>query len=374
MKISINVLGEAFQTVKTAVNMWVVFYKFLICILHANEVPYMTKALRKAFADRSRLENKYYRNRSVESLRAYKKQNNFCSRFYKRERKKYYTNLDPKKITDSRKFWKTVKPFLSDKGASKTDIILIEGDEIIQEDSEVAKVFSDFFSNSVKSLDVEISSEYLQESVVSDDPIDKIIHKYSNHPSIKLITDDVIKSKFSFSEVTLSDLMKVVAALESRKASICNSIPIKILKENSNVCCEPLTRIINNDISNSCFHRCLKRADLTSVHKADETTNKKNYRNVSLLPVLSKVFEKLMQPQIIAYVEIILSPFLCDYQKGYIPQHALLSMLEKCKISLDKGGYGGGVLMDISKAFDTLDHDLLIAKLYDYGSLIDGKW
>ena len=73
-------------------------------VVRANEVPYMTKALRKAFADRSRLENKYYKNRSVESLRAYKKQNNFCSRLYKRERKKYYTNLDPKKITDSKNF------------------------------------------------------------------------------------------------------------------------------------------------------------------------------------------------------------------------------------------------------------------------------
>ena len=72
-----------------------------------------------------------YKNRSVESLMAYKKQNNFCSRLYKKEHKKYYTNLDPKKITDSREFWKTVKPVLSDQGASKTDIILIEGDEII---------------------------------------------------------------------------------------------------------------------------------------------------------------------------------------------------------------------------------------------------
>ena len=218
-----------------------------------------------------------------------------------------------------------------------------------------------FLVTSSVTLDVEIPSEYLQESVVSDDPIDKIIHKYSNHPSIKLITDNVIKSKFSFSEVTLSDVMKVVAALES------NIIPIKILKENRNVCCLPLTRIINNDISNPCFHRCVKHADLTPVHKADETTNKKNYRNMSLLPVLSKVFEKLVQPQIFAYAEKILSPFLCGYRTGYSPQHALLSMLEKWKISLDKGGYSGGVLMDLSKAFNTLDHDLLIAKLYAYG-------
>ena len=62
-------------------------------LVRANEVPYMTKTLRKAIANRSRLENQYYKNKSGESLRAYKKQKNFCSRLYKKERKRYYTNL-----------------------------------------------------------------------------------------------------------------------------------------------------------------------------------------------------------------------------------------------------------------------------------------
>ena len=66
-------------------------------------------------------------------------------------------------------------------------------------------------------------------------------------------------------------------------------------------------------------------------------------------------------------MEKFLSPFLCGYRKGYSAQQALLSMLEKWRDSLDNGGYGGGVLMDLSKAFDTLDHDLLIAKLHAYG-------
>ena len=198
----------------------------------------MTKTLRKAIATRSRLENRFYKDRSDESYMAYKKQKNFCSRLYKKERKKYYTNLDIKKVADSRKFWKTVKPFLSDKGISKTSIILIEGDEIIQEDIEVAKVLSNFFSNAVKDLDVQIPSEYLEkDSIVSDDPIDEIVNKYANHPSIKLITENVVKGVFSFSTVTFSDVEKVVASLDSKKASTSNSIPTQILKENKNICC-----------------------------------------------------------------------------------------------------------------------------------------
>ena len=65
-------------------------------IVRANEVPRMTKTLRKAIATRSRLENRFYKDRSDVSCKAYKKQKNFCSRLYKKERKKYYTNLDKK--------------------------------------------------------------------------------------------------------------------------------------------------------------------------------------------------------------------------------------------------------------------------------------
>ena len=328
----------------------------------------MTKALRRAIANRSRLENQYYKYKTNESLRVYKKQKNFCSRLYKKERKMYYTNLDIKKITDSKKFWKTTKPFFSDKGTGKTDIILIEGDNIFQEDHEVAKILNDHFSNAVKALNIDIPSECKNyESTISSDPIDNIISTFASHPSIKLINENVIKGNFSFDIVDDCAVEKEIAALDSKKASMSTSIPPKFPKENSAICCKPLTYIINNGIRKSCFDGSLKCADLTPVHKADDTTDKKNDRNISLLPVVSKIFEKLIHTQTSTYVETFLSPFLCGYRKGYSAQHALLSMLEKWRISLDKGGYAGGVLMDLSKAFDTLDHDLLIAKLYAYG-------
>ena len=142
--------------------------------------------------------------------------------------------------------------------------------------------------------------------------------------------------------------------------------PEKFIKEYSDICSKPITDFINNGITNMCFDVCLKCADLTPVYKADETTNKKNYRNVSLLPALSKIFEKLLHTQIADYMENFLCPFLCGYRKGYSVQYALTAMLEKWNMLLDNGGYGGGILMDLSKAFDTLDHKLLIAKRFAY--------
>ena len=298
----------------------------------------MTKTLRKAIANRSRLENRYYRDKSDESLRAYRKQKNFCSRLYKKARKKYYTNLDLANITDNKRFWKTTKPFFSDKGIGKTEISLIEEDNIFQEDLEVAKIMNDFFSNVVKSLNVSVPGEYKKEiSVLSeDDLIDNIISTYADHPSIKLINGNVVKGTFAFTTVSVAAVDKAIVALDSKKAYTSRSIPPKFLKENSDVCCEPLAVVINNDISNSCFDNGLKLADLTPIHKGEEATNKKNYRNVSLLPVVTKIFENLLRPQILAYVETFLSPFLCGYRKGYSPQHALICMLERWRMSIDK--------------------------------------
>ena len=78
-----------------------------------------------------------------------------------------------------------------------------------------------------------------------------------------------------------------------------------------------MTNVINNGIVNSCFDSELKLADLTPVHKDDDTTNKKNSRSVSLLPIVSKIFKKIMQSQIAAYMEDFLSPFLCGHRKGF---------------------------------------------------------
>ena len=75
-----------------------------------------------------------------------------------------------------------------------------------------------------------------------------------------------------------------------------------------------------------------------------------------------------MQKQMVAYIQKFLSPFLCGYRKGFNAQYALLAMIEKWKKCLDgEGGFAGAVLMDLSKAFDTINHELLIAKLGAYG-------
>ena len=120
-------------------------------------------------------------------------------------------------------------------------------------------------------------------------------------------------------------------------------------------------------LTENLFPQNLKLADVIPVFKKCDQTCARNYRPMSVLPTVSKVFERLMHDQITTYMDAHLSKHLCGYRKEFNTQTALLSLIEKWKSILDKKGFPGAVLMDLSKAFDTINHELSIAKLGAYG-------
>ena len=113
----------------------------------------------------------------------------------------------------------------------------------------------------------------------------------------------------------------------------------------------------------------LKFADIFPIYKQDKVSRSEssNYRPVSVLPYSSKLFERILKQQIQSSMDNILSEHLCGYREGYSAHHALISMLEKWRKALDQRGYAAAILMDLSKAFDCMNHELLLAKLNAYG-------
>ena len=174
--------------------------------VRANEVPYMTKTLRKAIMTRSRLQNKYHKLKTDECLQSFKRQRNFCNRLYKKERKKFYSNLNLKNITYNKKFWKNIKPFFSSKGISKTEITLIKGEKIISNDLGVANTLNSFFEHAVTLLGIPQVNDYLIDHKYILDPIEAIISIYSIHPSVLNINIAIRKSTFNFKLCSLEDI------------------------------------------------------------------------------------------------------------------------------------------------------------------------
>ena len=123
----------------------------------------------------------------------------------------------------------------------------------------------------------------------------------------------------------------------------------------------------NHCIDEGKFPYELKHPDVIPLHKKKDKCIKENYRPVSILTNISKVYEKLLYNQLYSYFYNILSANQCGFRKGNSAQQCLLVMIEKFKESIDKGHQFGALLTDLPKAFDCIDHKLLIAKLYSYG-------
>ena len=123
-----------------------------------------------------------------------------------------------------------------------------------------------------------------------------------------------------------------------------------------------ISHIYNESKNNHIFPSSLKLADIIPTQKKD-----KKFRPISLLPMISKLFEKYMSDQIVTYIDQFLSPYLFGFRKGHSTQQCLIVMIETWKKALDEQKYAGAILTDLTKAFDCLNHDLLLVKLKAYG-------
>ena len=141
---------------------------------------------------------------------------------------------------------------------------------------------------------------------------------YKYHPSIILINQKIgNQNKFSFEPVALSDVVKEINDINPNKSSSKDSIPPEILKISSEATAIILQKLLNDSLETGTFPDRLKLADITPVFKKINPLNKTNYRPVSVLSIVSTLFEKIMQKQINGFISNCLSPYLCRLQEGF---------------------------------------------------------
>ena len=229
---------------------------------------------------------------------------------------------------------------------------------------EKVKEFNKYFGHITDSFDLyEFPDVRVCEGL---DDIDNIVYKFRNHPSIVKIEERCkVKDDFSFRLATTEEIKAIIRDLPTNKAAR-GEIPLNILKK-SNFSFDELTICVNCGLINGKFPITLKNANVIPVHKKDDPPDKTNFRSVSVLSLLAKVLERIIYNHLGMYMDTFLKKLLGRFRKAHSTQHALFKLLQRWQKEPDSSGLVGTILMDLSKAYVCLPHDLIIAKFEAYG-------
>ena len=251
------------------------------------------------------------------------------------------------------------------------DGIGIEKDgDIVRDEKVLVELFNENYINIVEVSPGKKPSSLgnCEDNPQDDATVDKIISKYSSHPSVQKIKREFsIDKEFELAYASAKDINQIIKSLNINKAKVPDGISAKFIKISADYIDCHIADIINKDISNNKFSENAKTATVRPIFEKEDRTEIKNYRPVSLLNIFTKIYERFLHENLTNYVDTFLSKFISAYRKSFSSNHVLIRLIESWKKSLDQKKFVGIVLMDLSKAFDSIPHDLIIAKMPAYG-------
>ena len=313
--------------------------------------PWINRRIKKMMRIRDRLFKKLRKKNDQSLVDIYKKFRNRVAISLKESKADYYYNYFQKNSNNMKQLWSGIKSVIDIRKSNSINVINKLKDSsgnITSDPAVIANIFNKFFVN------------------VSHD-ITKNIPRSNNSP-INFMGQRIGNSFFITPSVS-SDIHDIISLLDSGKSLGPNSIPIKILKSLSSVVSSPLSQIINESFQTGIFPDKMKVAKVIPLFKKGCPLTASNYRPISLLSVFSKVTEKIMYKRLYSFLENheVLYNLQFGFRGSYSINHALVSLTEAIKNSLDNRKYGCGIFIDLQKAFDTVNHDILLKKLERYG-------
>ena len=287
-----------------------------------------------------------------------KNYNNILNKLIREAKADYYSKQFTKHKTDSRKTWDTIKEVLNrPKSKPKLPSHFKHNDDSITDPIEIANKFNDFFVNIGPNLAAQIDIQ--------------------NKPPFTSYLKSTISPTFHFDQINEAITTKIISNLKPKASCGFDNISLQLLKQCSTLIVKPLTAIINQSLTNGIFPDDLKVAKVIPIYKKEDEHQFDNYRPISLLPAISKILEKIAHKQLFAYLtqHKLLYNHQYGFREGHSTELAVLEFIDRIYGHLDNNKTPISVFIDLSKAFDTIDHNILCHKLHFYGILnTELKW
>ena len=263
-----------------------------------------------------------------------------------KEKKRYYQNLFENSRNNMKKSWSIIRKLTGANSAKSNFDQIFDEAPSSENCSDTLNRFNDFFSSIGENLAADIN--YINATDLSSLP----------H----------IPNNFYLFPPNYSEIESIVKNLKLTNTHM-NSIPVKIFKMLRHVLIQPLMIVIGNSFRQGIFPDCLKIARITPIHKNGDFASPTNFRPVSSLPFMSKIYEKLFARRLLKFVNKynIISPKQYGFQSGVSTCDALINLTEEIYKALDDKKHYIAALVDIKKAFDCVDHTILLSKLEAYG-------
>ena len=309
----------------------------------------MSKGLKKSINKKNKLYKHFLLNRNPLTETNYKNYKNRLIYSIRTAKRMYYDKMLKDNKNNIKETWKILNNLINRKSQKTklSSIFKLDGREI-SNPLEIANHFCEYFSNIGPSLARTIPT--------------------SSIPARSYLSKAFLKSIF-VKPVSENEIVQITKAFPSGKAMGYGNIPMSVIKLSIDLISKPLTHIINLSLLNGVVPFQMKIAKIIPLYKANDKTVFTNYRPVSILPAFSKILEKVFYNRLLSYINT--NNILCANQYGFRKGHstslALVDLYDKISEAIDKRELAVGVFLDLSKAFDTVDHEILFQKLDCYG-------
>jgi hypothetical protein len=310
--------------------------------------PWITRGIRKSICKKHSLYKQYLKTRSEQSCLVYKTYRNKLTAILRKSEKMYYLQKLDSVKGNLTKTWKILNTITLRNNQKETIDEIICNNSIIKDPKQITDRFNHFFANVGADLAKNIS------------PVPGTFTQFlpASNP----------KSVF-FKPTDESEIEQILHSLKNSDSKGHDNLSVKTIKSYSTELSKPLAFIFNQSMMYGIVPDDLKIAKIIPIYKCDDKKIISNYRPISVLPVFSKILERLIYNRLLNFIDqqCILSRSQYGFRKNISTAMALVDLIDKISSSIEKNEYTIGIFIDLAKAFDTVNHDILLKKLYHYG-------